>query len=317
MPDALLVEKAVILAKIEATYGVDPVPAATDAIVTGLPSITINGEKIDRMATGASLSSWAHRIGIKSIEITFPMEVRGLGTAYGAAALPEISALLRACGLGETVDATPASENVVYQPVSVAMESCTIYVYEDGILYKILGCRGDVEFVAETGKTCIANFTMQGLYLKPVDTALIAPTYDDIDVLPPVIFSAGLSVGGDTPIAAKAMFKVGNSLVKRMDVNNAQGYREIIINDRASEGSIDPEMELLATKDFFQLWEDGTPQALLMQVGSVQYNKFDFSAPKSILNEVGLADRDKIRTMEIPLSLSRNTGDDELVITFD
>ena len=73
MADALLVEKAVIAAKVEVTYGVDPVPVATDAIVTGLTSITINGEKIDRMATGASLSSWAHRIGIKSIEITFPV----------------------------------------------------------------------------------------------------------------------------------------------------------------------------------------------------------------------------------------------------
>lgn len=317
MADALLVEKAVIVAKVEATYGVDPTPVATDAIVTGLPTIAINGEKIDRMATGASLSSWAHRIGIKSIEISFPMEVRGLGSAYGAAALPEISALLRACGLSEVVDATPSSENVVYQPISAAVESCTIYVYEDGILYSILGCRGDVEFVAETGKTCIANFSMQGLYLKPADAALVSPTYDDIDVLPPVILSAGLTVGGDTPIAAKAMFKMGNSLVKRMDVNNAQGYREIIINARAAEGSIDPEMELVATKDYFLLWQDGTPQAIVMQVGSTQYNKFDFSAPKAILNEVGLADRDKIRTMEIPLSLTRNTGDDELVITFD
>ena len=219
--------------------------------------------------------------------------------------------------MSEVVDATPGTESVVYQPISAAFESCTIYLYEDGILYKVLGCRGDVEFVNETGKTCIANFSMQGLYLKPADAALIAPTYDDISVLPPVIFSAGLSVGGDTPIAAKAMFKVGNSLVKRMDVNNAQGYREIIINDRASEGSIDPEMELLATKDYFLLWQDGTAQALAMQVGSVQYNKFDFSAPKAILNEVGLADRDKIRVQEIPLSLTRNTGDDELVITFD
>lgn len=317
MVDALLIEKAVILAKPEVTYGVDPVPVATDALVTGLPTITINGEKVERMATGASLSSWAHRIGIKDIEITFPVEIRGLGSAYGAAALPEISALLRACGMSETVDATPGSENVVYQPISEAMESCTIYVYEDGILYKILGCRGNVEITNETGKTSIANFTMQGLYLKPADGALITPTYDDISILPPVIFSAGLSVGGDTPIAAKAMFNLGNTLVKRMDVNNAQGYREIIINDRAATGSIDPEMELLATKDYFLLWENGTAQAIAMNVGSVQYNKVTFSAPKAVLDEVGLADRDKIRVQEIPLSLTRNTGDDELVITFD
>ena len=312
-----LVERAVILAKIEATYGVDPTPAVTDAIVTGLPELSINGEKIDRLSTGASMSSFAHRIGIKDLEIGFEMEIRGLGSAYGAAALPEISPLLRACGMGETVDATPASENVIYAPVSTGFESVTIYFYEDGILYKALGCRGDMEFNMESGKTAMAKFNFQALYTEPTDVALVTPTYDDISVLPPVVFSAGLTLGAYSPIVSKIMLKMGNSRAKRMDVNDAQGYREIIINDREPSGSVDPEADDLATKNFFSEWTAGTAEALAMNVGTVQYNKFDFAAPKTVKVSVSPSEREKMRTYDIPFALTRNTGDDELILTFD
>jgi len=312
-----LLERAVILAKVEGAYGVDPVPVATDAIVVGLPDLSINGEKVERNATSATFSPFAHRIGIKDLEISFPVDIRGLGSAYGAAALPEISPLLRACSFGEVVDATPSSENVVYSPVSDAIESCTIYFYEDGILYKALGCRGDVEFTMESGKMAVANFTFQALYTKPADDALITPTYDDISVLPPIVFSGGLTIGAYSPIVSRLMLKMGNAMAKRLDVNNANGFREIIINDREPAGALDPEMDDLATKDFFQEWEDGTAQALAMQVGSVQYNKFDFACPKTVIDSLAMAEREKMRTLDLPLVLTRNTGDDELVLTFD
>lgn len=312
-----LVERAVILVKIEGPYGVDPVPVASDAIVTGLPDFSINGEKVERNATTATFSPLAHRIGIKDLEISFPVDMRGLGVAYGAAALPEISPLLRACSFGETVDDSVGTENVIYSPVSDSIESCTIYFYEDGILWKALGCRGDVEFTMESGKMAVAAFNFQAIYTAPSDTALIAPTFDDLDVLPPIVFSGGITLGAYSPIVSKLMLKMGNSRAKRMDVNNANGYREIIINDREPTGGLDPELDDLATKDFFQEWEDSTAQALAIALGTVQYNKFDFACPKVVADSLGLAEREKIRTLDQTFSLTGDTGDDELVLTFD
>jgi hypothetical protein len=311
------IERAVILSKVESTYGQDATPAAADAIVCSIPEIKVNGEKIERKAAGASKSPWAHRIGIKDIEISFEVELRGYGAAYSASNLPEVSPLLRSCGLSETVDATPGSENVVYQPVSSSFESCTIYYYDDGHLYKLLGCRGNPEFTMEAGKTGIAKFTMKALYAAPVDQTLITPTYQDVSVLPPVFLSATLTVGSWTPVVNKFGLNLGNEMASRKDANAAAGLIEQIITARKATGGVDPEAVALATENPWTKWSGGTAQAIAATLGDTQYNKVQFSVPKAVYDAVNLADREKRRVWDIPFVCARDTGDDELVITYD
>ncbi|WP_444932401.1 hypothetical protein ACJJIF_22000 (plasmid) [Microbulbifer sp. SSSA002] len=70
------------------------------------------------------------------MEVTFNAELKGSGAAGTP---PEIAPLLRACGLAETIT---AGTSVEYNLASEGHESITLYLYEDGSLYKLTGVRG-------------------------------------------------------------------------------------------------------------------------------------------------------------------------------
>jgi hypothetical protein len=312
-----LASRGVILVKKEATYGTDPAPTEVNAVVATGISWKAQGEKVARNAAGPSMSPWAHRIGVRSAEISFDVDLRGFGSAYSAVNLPETDALLRACGLAPTVVTTPGAEKVTYNPASTAHESCAIWFYDGGVLYKLAGCRGDVEFGLEVGKAGSAKFSMSALFAKPATAVLVTPTWLNPTVQPPVFLSGAFTLGAYAAVVSKLGLKMGNTIGKRMSANEATGVKEILITGRAPSGSVDPEMELIAAKDFFTEWLAGTPQAVLATLGDTQYNRVKFSAPKAQYDSVALADRDGVRTLDLPFECKRTSGDDEIQITFD
>lgn len=194
-----------LLAKIEAEYGTDAEPSpAEDAVRVServWSSITTEyafpGRR-DDAATGSLIPAPpVPRLG-RIVTLNIAWEARGTGAAYSTAVKPEASALLRACGLSETVDPTPGEEEVLYAPVDVDHESCTIYAYAGGALFKIVGCRGSVVWPVDVGGQGIFRFQMQGLLLEdPAPASLPAITYQA--QLPPAAAGMVLTVGAWTP----------------------------------------------------------------------------------------------------------------------
>lgn len=308
-------DRAVILAKIEAIYATDPTPAGANAILTTPPALTINGEKIERKPASPSLSPWAHLIGKRDVEISFDVELRGYGAAYTALLLPEISPLMRACGFDEAVDLTGGSETVTYAPVSTAYESCTIYFYDDGFLYKVVGCRGDVEFENAAGGPGIAKFKFGGLYAAPEDGALASPTYHT--TVPPRFLAASFTLGGYAAIIDSLNLKMGNSLAKRASINAVNGISEIYISGRTPGGTLAHDAAALSAENPFTAWLAGTGKAIVATLGDTQYNQVQYSVPLAQYDSVSLAEREKTRTFELPFMAVRTTGDDELTLVFD
>lgn len=156
----MLTSREVILAKVETTYGQDPgLVAASDAILVEQPSWANEGARmIERPVVKPTFGKKQQVYGGSLKTINFTCEMKGSGTAGTA---PEIGALLQACSLGETV---VASTSVTYAPVSTpsSQKSVTLYYYQDGMLRKLYGCRGDVGFSLEAGGKLMANFKMTG-----------------------------------------------------------------------------------------------------------------------------------------------------------
>ena len=67
---------------------------------------------------------------------------------------------------------------MLYAPASVSISSLTIYLYLDGLLYKLVGCRGSFNLTLTSGGVGRLSFTFQGLYLSKADAAVPAATYD-------------------------------------------------------------------------------------------------------------------------------------------
>lgn len=97
----MLVDRAVLLAKVETTFGTDASPAAsTDALLIGAPEFSLDINQLTRDNVRDDLSPLPTSAGRKVASITFTHEVRGNGNLDGTVA-PRIGALLRACGMAQ------------------------------------------------------------------------------------------------------------------------------------------------------------------------------------------------------------------------
>lgn len=96
-----LTKKAVVLAKKETTFGVDPTPSAsTDAIEISEPSFQIDPQILERNNVADDLSPFANIVGRKQATMTFTAELKGNGlqNSGNLADAPVLAKLLEGCG---------------------------------------------------------------------------------------------------------------------------------------------------------------------------------------------------------------------------
>jgi hypothetical protein len=107
--ESLLTQKAVVLAKVETTPGVDAAPVeATDAVLVEEPQYSIDPTVLERNFTRSDLSPYPHLMGRKLARLQFVVEARGNGIVDSGllADAPIITRFLQACGYA--VAAIPA-----------------------------------------------------------------------------------------------------------------------------------------------------------------------------------------------------------------
>jgi hypothetical protein len=161
----------VILAKNEATYGTDIVPTGAEAMLTSKPQITpLSSQNVNRDVLRGFMGGSEQLVGSRHVECSFDVELVNGGAAGTA---PAWGALLKASGFAETIT---AGVRVDYTPISSAFSSASIYWYDDGLLHKIIGARGDVNFKKTSGMIPVMSFSFKGLYLTPAAAANATPT---------------------------------------------------------------------------------------------------------------------------------------------
>lgn len=320
----MLTENALILVKNEATEGVDPVPTpALNAILVEDLDVKVNGKRLDRNFVRSNRSSLKHIIGAKDIDISFKTELKGSGTADagGAGDEPEIDPLLISNGMQKTATAESGGDvgdgDITYEgPVSSGILSSAFYCYLDEIYFKILGCYGaGFEIDAPAGEYGKLSWNFKGKYLIPDDTANPGgETYNAEE--PPVIENSNFTIGSYAAIIQALKIAVANDLATIPDINSPNGVQGFRITGGKVTGSLNPEAVTRAVKDFWLNWQNGVTEALAMTVGNVAGAIIDITAPALQYESVGLGDREKIRTYELPFELKGNQGDDELKLKF-
>lgn len=309
----MLIKRQVILAKIESPYGSDPTPTAVaDSVLAENLAFSLEGARMhERVPTKPSLGSISKVYGGTLGTLSFDVYLKGSGTAGTA---PEIDPLLRACGLGVTN--VPATSDT-YAPVSTAIESCTIYWYEDGLEHRLIGCRGNFSAALEAGAPGKLSFTMTGHYTKPSDVALVTPTYDST-VPPSVINLASFLLDSVAFNVAAISLDMGMTLAMPADITGADGFGDITITGRNVTGSIDPLATVIATYDWITKWQADTSVALTTgAVGGTAGNKWTLACPTAQYTEIAHGDRDGIITRQVSFAANESSGDDELSIIFN
>ncbi len=312
-----LTRRRVVLAKVETTYGQDAAPtAAQNAFICNTSSsISPSGEEVERDYVRDTLSPIGSVVTTKTVSFSLSTELKGGGMDDADILAPEYEALLLSCGMKKTGD---AENGWVYTPESdpAQHKSCTIYYYQDGLLHKALGCRGTFSLNAAVSELGTIEFSMQGLWVDPVDQALVSPSIADI--VPPVVSSMGLTVGGYTPVCTALQFDLGVSTSLRKDVNADAGIVGVEISARRPTGSLDPETAALGQFNPWSAWSGATKAAISATVGREAGNRIGISVPKAQYGAPSYGDRDGILTYSLPFTATiDSTGDDEIVLTYN
>lgn len=299
-------------------------PTGTDMFLAELPDnfytvtsenyqiTTVRGDFLspDEVPTGANA------------QITFRVPLTG-GTGAGVA--PQWSQCLLACGYREEI---VASTSVTYFPFSTfdgaadatgppiyrnPYGSATVAVFQAGLLHTISGAHGNVVFTGTVNEPMFAEFTFTGSYRKPVDDALESPTYDS--VASPLFAGASVVVNPDTYIPkgiSSITLDTGNNVVPVADVNNTEGFYGARITSRKSVGTIDPEMVLVATKDWFTEWRNGTAIDFTTGViGSTAGNRYELKVNRAIWRPPEFATNENILKGNFPFAVSSAGSDVE------
>lgn len=304
----LLRRKRVLAAKIETTPGTPISLSASDAVFNVFDSQITPAIEFTPREGQSSFSPLHGTLGAYGGTVTFSHEL-----APGSGALPAWAAtFLPACGWVAT--------GSVYTPRTEApgtnVKTLTIGMYQDGVFKSIRGAMGTFVIRCESGKPVMLDFTFTGLWVAPSDVAIIAPTYP---TLKPLRFvSAGVLIGAWAPKIATLTIDAGNEVILREDANDAAGYSTALATGRRMTGSLTPESELIATKDYHGEWLSMVEQALAVVLSSGGIG-WSIAAPKLQFTNVSESERNQVQidTLEFQLNRSAAAGDDEMSLTAD
>lgn len=313
-------EKAAILFKSEASYGVDSLPLpGTDTFICSKPEFGVISEERERKVVLPYFGKLASLKVGTGLEVSFEVEVKGSGVVATA---PMLGRLLRCCNFSQTI--TPAVK-VEYALLSTLEgESGTCYVYQDGFLHKLLGCVGDLtKWANKTNDTSTAGFKFTALYSGAVNFATEATfpalTFAEAAVVPPFFRNSAFTIHGYAAVIENFNFQLGNEIGKRLNSSAATGIDRYFIKNRAMKGDCDPEAAAYADFNPWQLWEDGTSGALFARIGSVAGNIIEIDMPGIVAGEVPkYGDREGLLTYAYGFGAhpTLTQGNQELKITF-
>ena len=315
----LLTRKRLILAKSETTYGTDSSPVGADAVLVRNLEITpIEADVVSRDLVRPYLGNFEQLLAQTRISITFQVELAGSGTPGVA---PRYGAILKACGLSETIvapDAGPpeVAGSVTYAPVSSSFSSATIYFNNDGVLHKATGCRGTFTINGEVGQIPTIDFTMTGIYNDPTETAAPSVTYSNQAT--PQLFKSGnttsFSLLGHGGCLQMVSFDIANEVIYRELVNCP---KSVLIVDRKPAGEVMIEAPSLSTKDFFTAANTDTTGSLSFQHGTVAGNIFSLTAPIVDIANPTYSDSDGIQMLSLPyVAIPGGSGNNEVSLVY-
>jgi hypothetical protein len=301
-------DKLAMLAKLEATYGVDAAPTgAANAMLMTNVKVTHLADELSRELLLPYFGLQGVILTGRHIRIEGEIEVAGSGTA---GTLPAFGPLLSACGMAAVV---VEGVSVTYSPVSGGFTSASIYYNRDGERHIALGARGNVtwSFVPRQ----IPRFKFSLLALEGTIADQVLPEVDVTDFVTPVPVSRAnttFSLHGVSPVTESVEFDLGQKVEPRFLI----GEDTIKVTGRGSTGKAVLQAGTLAEKDWYAIAGARTRAALSLTHGTVAGNIVTVAAPAV---EVGLPEEgetQKIVNRTLGLGFVPVNGNDELTIAF-
>lgn len=307
---AKFMRNVLLLAKLEVTPGVDPIPTAgSNAIlaraITPQPVVAEFAERTNirpYFGTGGQIAVSQHA------ECELEVELASAGAAGSA---PAWAPLLQACAFSETI--TPSTD-AVYSPVTNNTKTVTLYYYLDGLLHKMIGCRGNVIFELNAKSIPVLRFRFMGFYSATTDTPLPGGTDYSAFKAPQAVNklnTPSMTLHGISAAMQTLSIDMGNQITYR----NLIGIEEVVMTNRSPSAQTSIEMVSVATKAWHETVRLGTLGTFALTHGVGAGNIIQIDAPKVQLLTPQYADSDGVAMINMGLGFQPDTGNDEITIT--
>ncbi|QYY30307.1 hypothetical protein K2O51_23340 [Cupriavidus pinatubonensis] len=304
-----LMRKQILLAKIEAVSGTDPVPtgAANAILVRATTPQPLVVDNVPRNLIRAYFGNSENIPVGEHSEMDVEVELAGAGAAGTA---PGYGPLLRACGLSETVT---AATDVKYAPITGNNETVTLYFYLDGLLHKMIGCVGTVAFDITAKQIPFMRFKFIGAFSPVTDGA--NPTADYTKFIAPRIANktntATWALHGYTGALSALQLDLANDIAWRALI----GSESSVLTDRKPAGSVTLDLGTVASQDWWTKVRGAVLDTLSITHGLTAGNIVKIDAPKVQLSNLQYSDDSGIAQVSANLILVPNAGNDEFLLT--
>lgn len=299
----------VILAKIEATAGVDSGPAGADAVLASKVKLSpMEGTDVSRELERPYMGAQPTIAIDLHAKLSFAVELVGSGTAGTA---PGWSSLIRACGVAETIT---AGTSVVYNPISKGHESVSIHIGIDGTRYVLLGAKGDAKFTVSASGIPMIEFTFTGFFTLPTEVANVAPDYSKFQAPTPATSTNTpvFTMAGGAYVLRSFALPMGNDVKPRFLI----GAERVLITDRSEAVEATIEAVPLTTFNPFQAARDGSQLPIVLKHGTAAGKIVQFDIPKAQMQRPqGLEEKGGIVEWPLRLAPQPTAGNDQWTLT--
>lgn len=254
------------------------------------------------------------------LEFTAKTEVRGRGAAYGASALHPEHVMMLIAGHSAAITTTVGSEKIVYSPSSAAsgFASGVFEAYSRGSKWNMVGAYADWTWGADGLVVPTSEWAIKALFSSVADAACPSVTYPAATVDPPAATNVIFTVGGVALSIKKWQFKLNRTISQRLAQNTA-GHNGFTIGRRNPTFTCTIEEPATSTYDARAKRRTAVAEAIVLTVGSVQYNRDKFAAPAAQLVDVKSSAENETATLDLTFELQPSAlgANDEYTRTVD
>lgn len=286
----------------------------------------VTNSAISGTATGGSTTTVTVD---RSVDTTFPATdgalvgqpiIIGFGTPVVATIISyDVSGSTVTIGLSKTLASAPTTQdvdvpaNILYKPYEGCPPTLTVYIYEDGVLWKITGCRGNAQWTIPAGGKPELQVTLTGFFLSKTDVSLPTSTVVYQNVRPGIWRGGIMTVAAARAAVQEMSLNLNNLLPLPGDPNESEGFMPPVITGRDIQGQINPFDTLVATRNIFADFRNGTKRALAALIPGVISGGFHYTAitvPAAKYRDAATADRDELIAVNAPFSAINESADD-------
>lgn len=322
------IRNSAILAKVESTYGTDAAPSgAANAVLVSNMSITpLNSNNINRDLIRPYFGASEQIIGSANVDISFDVEYQSSGSMV-TPTVPAWDALLQGCGFAAGSGTAGSRVEYALEATYSSIKGLTIYYHDDGVLHKLLGCRGTVTLDLGIGKRPVFSFKFTGLdggvtatanpsvTLTGYKTPLAITDTNTGAVTLGCTYATGALSGGTEYIANGLSIDLGNAVnfIDLLGTAAATG-QTVEITGREALGKVAFDLTAANEVTFMTTVKDMTAQSIGMVHGTTAGYKMLVFAPAVQLVNPRKEDVNGRRIIGFDMRLLPSSGNDELKI---